>query len=245
MIELTLKAIKVFSFRFFWNTIILFRGSEDGIYLHLYPWEEEELERFLQAVKKDALALAKMGFENIMVYDDDTVETENMNSQFFRFSDIGKLKVEALQDLIKDFTGVVIDYYPLKYEGKEKLNGIIISAVDSMEARQMIWDAHKSFSTGTKLIIDPRMAAETALIYSMNPMDSKDIKAYEKTLYSDNDSMQERCTAKSIMFTVLLIAGQVSKIIKDFVCDKNYARITQWSIEEDQQFVSRTKKEVL
>jgi len=48
MDRMILQIITAFFLRFFWNTIILLKGSEDGIYLHLYPWQEQKLEQFLQ-----------------------------------------------------------------------------------------------------------------------------------------------------------------------------------------------------
>jgi tRNA A37 threonylcarbamoyladenosine dehydratase len=41
------------------------------------------------------LTLAKMGFNNITVFDDDEIDFVNINNQFYRISDIGKKKVDA------------------------------------------------------------------------------------------------------------------------------------------------------
>lgn len=189
------------------------------------------------------LTLAKMGFENITVYDDDVIEDENINSQFFRISDIGKKKAEALFDLVKDFTGVEISFNCSRYEGG-KLNGIVISAVDSMSARRMIWEEHKDFSVGTKLIIDPRMGAEMALCYAMCPTSDKDIDSYEKTLYSDEDAEHERCTAKATVYCALSLSAHVTKVVKDYLCnDKKYARVTEWSIKDNFQKCYPNKKD--
>lgn len=182
-----------------------------------------------------ALTLAKMGFKDLLVYDFDDIEIENMNCQFYRFDDIGKNKALALFDLIKSFTGVEIDARNERYESGQ-FKGIVISAVDSMATRKLIWDNHKETATATKLIIDPRMGAEYALAYAMNPMSEKDIASYEKTLYSDEEGVQERCTAKSTMYTALALASHVCKIVKDYLCnDKRYARVMEWNIAENAQ----------
>ena len=175
-----------------------------------------------------ALSLAKMGFEDITVYDFDKIEIENMNCQFYRRSDVGKLKVEALADLVESFTDVKINAINQLFEG-DPLNGIVISAVDSMSARQMIWDGQKQ-SAGVDILIDPRMGAETAMLYCMNPHDADDRFSYEKTLYSDDEAVQERCTAKSTTYTALLLSGLVAKAVKDIVTDSPYPRIVNWSI---------------
>jgi molybdopterin/thiamine biosynthesis adenylyltransferase len=180
------------------------------------------------------LALAKMGFSNITVIDFDKIDVVNMNCQFFRFKDIGKFKVDALRDLVKEFTNVEIVSRNERYESGT-FRGIIISCVDNMEVRKTIWNNHKEISVGTKLVIDPRMAIEDVLCYAMNPMDPKDIESYDKSLYSDENAVQERCTAKSVMFTVLSISGHVAKILKDKLTEMPYARTTMWSIKNNAQ----------
>lgn len=177
------------------------------------------------------LALSKMGFTDIHVWDFDTIEIENMNCQFYRHSDIGKLKVEALREIVKAFSNEDLTVYPERYEGEIPLPGVVITPLDSMSARKKIWDAHKAKSLATSMYIDPRMSAETCMCYAMNPMDPDDIAAYEKTLYSDARAMQERCTAKSTMYTAFLLSGHVAKVVKDFFCRQPYARNMQWCIK--------------
>ena len=173
-----------------------------------------------------ALSLAKMGFQRINVWDDDEVTIENMNCQFYPYKLIGEKKVDALYKLIKGFANIEIRTFDRRYTGGA---GIVIAAVDSMESRKIIWDAHKN-SAWTSYIIDPRMGGESSLMYVMNPNDEKDIKAYEKTLYSDENAVQERCTAKSTIYTANLLAGQVCKAVKDIAVGQPYVRVSQWDI---------------
>ena len=179
------------------------------------------------------LSLAKMGFNNITVFDFDAVSVENMNCQFYRFKDIGKQKVIALRELVEEFSNIKITAIDKAYEN-DFHKGITIAAVDSMKVRQMIWNNHKELAFSTKLLIDPRMGAENALIYAMDPMNQTDIKSYEKSLYKDEDAVQEECTAKATVYTAAMLAGQVCKIVKDFTTKSTpYARITQWSIAQN------------
>lgn len=179
------------------------------------------------------LSLAKMGFHNISVIDFDDIEIENMNAQFYRFDDVGNPKVIALKRLVKDFTDIEINISYSKYEN-DVYSGIVISAVDKMDVRKNIWENHKN-NFDTNLIIDPRMAAEEGLIFAMNPLSPKDHKAYELSLYTDDNAVQERCTAKSTMYTSLFLAGQICKIVKDYALSngKKYTRITQWNIKDN------------
>lgn len=181
-----------------------------------------------------ALTLAKMGFVDISVWDFDEVSIENMNSQFYRRQDIGKPKVEALYGLICDFTETEIDCRKERYQGGMPLPGIVISAVDSMQARRLIWDTHKNRAPHTKRVIDPRMGAEVALMYVMDPNSKVDQATYEKTLYTDQEGLQERCTAKAVMYTATMLSGLVAKAVKDILVKEPYTRTAQWSIKDCQ-----------
>lgn len=179
------------------------------------------------------LSLVKMGFCNIKVYDFDEVSIENMNCQWFRLKDIGKKKVLALQELIEDFTGVKIEVVPEKFN-TGSLAGIVIPAVDSMQARKNIWESAKQ-SFGVQWVIDPRMASEYALAYVMNPHDEKDRESYEKTLYSDAQAVAEPCTRKAIMYSATMISGHVAKCVKDIVTKSPYTRVVHWDIGANDQ----------
>lgn len=178
------------------------------------------------------LALAKMGFENLTVFDHDTIEIENMNSQFYPMRCIGESKVQALCKLVHDFTEVKVTGRPCKYE-RGHFPGIVIAAVDSMAVRRNLWENHKGKSFGTRAVIDPRMGAENALLYVMNPMDAKDQASYESSLYADGEAIQERCTAKATIYTANMLSGLVCKAVKDLVTRPDYLRTAQWNIAEN------------
>lgn len=178
-----------------------------------------------------ALLLAKSGFSNIYVWDDDKVSVENMSCQFFRFDDIGKFKCDAIRDLVKSFTRTTITTFNTRYEGGS-LDGITVAAVDSMAARRMIFESHKR-SWLTRAVIDPRMGAEEALVFTYNPHNKESSSNYEKTLYSDDAAVQERCTEKATTYTASMLAGQVTKIIKDIVTDRTPPHSIQWSIKHN------------
>lgn len=163
-----------------------------------------------------ALSLAKMGFSNITVYDDDIIDIENMNCQFFRFKDIGASKVDALRDLIFNFTNIKIKTIKDRWKG-EMINGILISAVDNMSTRKAIFEAHSNKVSRCELIIDPRMSAEVAMMMSYRPMKKSEFESYEKSLYSDDEAVQERCTAKSTIYCVLNLSSMICSALKTYL----------------------------
>ena len=153
--------------------------------------------------------LAKMGFSEIRVIDFDAVEIENMSSQLYRPCDIGKQKVAALKELIKAFCDTDIEVVDGRYESGT-FPGIVISALDSMAARKLLWDNHKEVSISTKLFVDGRMAAESSLCYAMNPLDPADCISYAKTLYTDEQAVQERCTSKATGYCALSLSAHIA-----------------------------------
>lgn len=187
-----------------------------------------------------AMALAKMGFQSISVWDDDIVSVENMNSQGYPKSTIDRKKVEALAELIEEWTGIDIEPIDARYgvdkemTGEGMFNGIVISAVDNMATRRLIWENHKGKAVGTQAIIDPRMGAEMGLLYTMHPLDPKDQEAYEKVLYDDLVALPDPCTAKATIYTALLMAGMVCKAVKDELTQHTvYPRVLNWNIRDN------------
>jgi hypothetical protein len=183
------------------------------------------------------LTLAKMGFDDITVYDDDEVDYVNINNQFYRISDIGKPKVEALASLVKDFTDV--DIKPCKMRTNKDMmlsNKIVISAVDSMASRKEIFDCFYG-----SVLIDPRMAIEYACIRTYFPVLGDSPKDYTGTLFNDSEAVQERCTAKATMYTASMIAGHVSKIVLDYLLDRDVMRSLDWDLEKNNysSFINR------
>lgn len=176
-----------------------------------------------------ALALAKMGFANLTIWDADKVDPENMCCSLYRPVDVGQMKVLALQNLIFQFTGITIKVEPRRYESGV-FPGIVVAAVDSMAVRKLIWDQHVAGAFNTRSIIDPRMGAETALLYVMNPFNEKDKTSYAKLLYTDENAVHEPCTRKATAYCALPLSGLVCAQIKALVTEAPYSRMTQWDI---------------
>jgi molybdopterin/thiamine biosynthesis adenylyltransferase len=176
-----------------------------------------------------ALSLAKMGFDDLTVIDFDTVDPENIGSQFYSTDSIGKKKVDALTEMVWNFTGKVIKPINQQLTEKDEIStDILICAVDNMGVRKFL--AERS---NFNWLIDPRMGAEYATMSAVKAMDTASYTNYLKTLFSDEEAVQERCTAKTTIYTVLLIAGQVVKAVKDIVMEQQPIESLDWSIKNN------------
>lgn len=172
------------------------------------------------------LMLAKMGIQNIHVWDFDTVEEHNLPNQAFRAeycdipmgnnevgvhkSDIGDKKAIAIYNLCCNMTGNMqqITYHDEKVDGTQRLSGIVFMLTDTMSSRKEIWEKAIKLKPQVKLLIETRMDLEGGFIYCINPINTPQIKEYEKTFYTDEQAAVSACgTSQSLIATALHISS--------------------------------------
>jgi molybdopterin-synthase adenylyltransferase len=162
------------------------------------------------------LTLAKMGFDNLIVYDFDTIEEHNLPNQFYRHKDVGRPKVEALCDIVEEFTGVTIQYFDGKWVASD-LNLyrpiVLISAVDNMMTRKEMWDGWTAMKDGC-WFVDGRMGADQAEVYVIPSGDLKAFRLYNTHLWLDADTAPLPCTSKATMYNVLTIASLIANNVR-------------------------------
>lgn len=170
-----------------------------------------------------ALALAKLGCVHLHLYDDDRVEEHNVPNQLFRTADVGRPKVEALAEILEAFTGTRAQAHLLRVEG-ERLQGIVVSGVDSMAARKTLWQKSVRHRAGIPLFLDGRLGAEVCRLYSIRPADPDDVRCYEASLYDDSQAVPLSCTAGAIIYTGFAMASLVADQVKKFATGEAVAR---------------------
>ena len=133
--------------------------------------------------------LARCGVTKMTLWDFDTVEPHNICNQMFRQQDVGKLKVEALKDILTDINPDIVDELELKPEGwKGKLmSGYIFLTVDNIELRKEIVEKHMD-SPYVKAVFDFRTLLESAQHYAA---DWSDLKMKQDLLKSMQFSHEE------------------------------------------------------
>jgi hypothetical protein len=169
-----------------------------------------------------ALNLAKLGFNHVEVYDFDIVEQANIPNQFYRIQDIGKPKVEALKEIIKEFADVEIITHNEKVTEETKLsqdmNNLFILTFDSLAMRKMFFNNIKGqYAT----VLDVRAGGEEFNIRVVNTMREEDVKLWEKSL--NIIPTQLPCGARSIIYTNLSVASEVCNIVKKISNQEKYA----------------------
>jgi hypothetical protein len=168
------------------------------------------------------LTLAKMGFRNLTVHDDDSVTESNISAQFYRLADLGQPKAAALADLVQSFEGIDIRAVPQRFDGG-RLSGIVVGAVDSMASRRVVWNAVR-FDPEVRLLICSRMGGMVSTVRAVRPCDPGDVRRYAATLHSDDEACQESCTGRSILFNVLSVASLIAENVRKEVLGRDLPR---------------------
>lgn len=162
-----------------------------------------------------AFALAKCGYPRLTVWDDDRIEAHNCPNQLYRLDQIGRLKVEALAEIIAAFTGTTIATRPRRIMATDSLRGVIIVTVDSMAARTYVWNMVRD-NVAVPLLIDARMARESGRVYTINPCHPDQAEFYAGTLYSDAEADEAPCTARAIIHNTWAINALIGSQLKQF-----------------------------
>lgn len=166
-----------------------------------------------------ALFLARIGF-NLFLKDFDTIEEHNVGGQMFRNSDIGNLKVVAIQDIINSMTNypnLVVSSSAVT-EDTEVRRRFCISAFDNMEARSILFEKWKHHVLGLTdkeqeeaIFIDGRLELETFQIFCVT-IHNWD-KYEEKYLFPDSEgAAAPACTLKQTSH----FAGMIGSLITSF-----------------------------
>jgi molybdopterin/thiamine biosynthesis adenylyltransferase len=178
-----------------------------------------------------SLALAKLGIPRMYLYDDDTVDDVNIPTQLLKISDIGKLKVSSVGQMLKEFSdevsGIAI---PSRVNADTALypSTITISSVDSINARKEIWEAVES--NQGRWYLDARMGAEVFQLYTVDTADSDWYTDHLSTLNED-DVLEAPCTAKATIYTAFIAAGHIAHQVKRIVMGQPLQRVLIHDIE--------------
>jgi molybdopterin/thiamine biosynthesis adenylyltransferase len=155
-----------------------------------------------------AFDLAKLGVENIHVWDDDKVEEHNVANQAYGLEYVGMLKVSALSAMIKADTDTEIHKHNERVDGSQLLGDVVFLVTDTMSSRKEIWEKGLRFKLKTQLLVETRMGADNGRVYALNPNKPGHIKAWEATLYDDAEAEVSACGASvSVGPTAEIIAG--------------------------------------
>lgn len=167
------------------------------------------------------LTLAKMGIQELHLWDDDVLESHNGPVELaYSETMIGETKLEAAKATVEYMIGLGNINLVLHHErvtADTALSGVVISGVDSMASRAEIWKCVSDNFLEIPLYIDARSAGEEVMIFGFSPANFEKVDEYrEDWLYPDEEATELNCGAKNIAYIANLIAGEVGRIITRF-----------------------------
>ena len=173
--------------------------------------------------------LARMKPASMFIYDNDTVEAVNMSGQLYGQSDLGRPKVSALAEMIRNYAGYSSVFaINERFTNESEASDIMICGFDNMEARKLFfdkWAAHVASKPAEErancLYIDGRLAAEEFQILCIKGDDDFNINRYaNEFLFSDAEADETVCSYKQTTFCANMIASYMVNLFVNFCANQ-------------------------
>lgn len=204
---------------------------------------------------------SRIGYK-IHCYDDDTIERSNLGGQLYKSTSIGKLKVDSIATLSNSFSPQS-SVTPMAVRYDEQISvpdSIIVSAVDNMVTRQLLYSKFKErvelfISAGytiadngivmvskdgniqpasmPTIMIDGRLLAEQFQIYAVTP---GNIERYKETLFDDDEIEDDLCSMRQTSHFAAGIAFNMIRVMNNYISNllnPDCGREVPFSINDD------------
>lgn len=176
-----------------------------------------------------AFLLARMHPRSMFLYDDDRVELVNMAGQLYRLEDVGKYKVDAIANTIREYSSYSSVFaIRERFTEENEAADIMICGFDNMIARRDFfnrWLAHVTEKGEEEkkrcLFIDGRLAAEELQVLCMRGDDSYNIERYNSDfLFSDDEADETLCSYKQTTYMANMIGSIMVNLFTNFVANQ-------------------------
>lgn len=173
--------------------------------------------------------LARMKPASMFIYDNDIVETVNMSGQLYGQSDLGRSKVSALAEMIRNYAGYdSVFAISERFTNESEASDIMICGFDNMAARKLFfnkWVNHVQSKPEEErkncLFIDGRLAAEEFQVLCIKGDDKYNINRYnDEFLFSDAEADETICSYKQTTFCANMIASYMVNLFVNFCANQ-------------------------
>ena len=162
--------------------------------------------------------LTRLGIPKLHIYDFDKVSDHNITNQMFRMKDIGKLKTEALSEILKDINPDIEIESHSGWDEFARIQGVVFIAVDSIEIRKQIVQTYK-FNPEIHFVTDCRMRLTDAQCYAADWENEKEVQAFYNSMDFTSEEAKES-TPVSACGTTLSVTPTVRTIVS--LCVSNF-----------------------
>lgn len=151
--------------------------------------------------------LARAGFK-VSLVDFDIIEPHNIGGQLFKASHVGRVKISAVSEIVREFSGSDINTFNERVTPETIPHHFMFGAFDNMEARKSLFESWKKIAADSPvmpILIDGRLEAEHLQIFCVTP--STMDKYESEQLFDDSSVPDLPCTLKQTSHTAAIIAG--------------------------------------
>lgn len=176
-----------------------------------------------------AFLLGRMKPRELIIYDNDRVETGNLSGQFFSSQDCGQYKATAVSSMLSRYA----EYYATaaisdRFTSLSQATDIMICGFDNMEARRMFYTSWKTRvnhlpeeSRKLCLFIDGRLAAEEFQVLCITGDDTFNMQKYERDwLFTDAEAEATVCSYKQTSYMANMIASIMVNLFTNFCANE-------------------------
>ena len=173
--------------------------------------------------------LARMKPASMFIYDDDIVEAVNMSGQLYGQSDLGRSKVYALAEMIRNYANYSSVFaINERFTDESEASDIMICGFDNMAARKLFfnkWVNHVQSKPEEErkncLFIDGRLAAEEFQVLCIKGDDEYNINRYNNEyLFFDAEADETICSYKQTTFCANMIASYMVNLFVNFCANQ-------------------------
>jgi len=174
------------------------------------------------------LQLARMNIAKLVLYDDDVVEPANMSGQLYGVEDVGKAKVDAMLNAVRNYTSMQ-NVYALneRFTEESEAGDVMICGFDNMKARKIFftsWCNHVQSKPEEErkncLFIDGRLDISMLQVLCIRGDDEYNIKRYtDEFIFSDRHAEATVCSLKQTTYLACMIGSIMVNLFTNWVAE--------------------------
>lgn len=184
-----------------------------------------------------AMLLARTGIGIIAITDNDTLEPWNIAGGIFDSSMMGKPKVDAVASIVKKATGVDIKPINKLFDARnfDTQYDFVIIGVDSLEARQEIWNFRGDVPR--KYWIDGRMGGHACETYAFDMEgDQRYYSMYETSMTGESTELE--CGTEATAYVLCGLSAQIGRVISAACREEPFPFRQYWEADRDFNFIT-------
>jgi len=169
--------------------------------------------------RQAAIQLTAIGVPQLQLIDFDTVEISNLATQGYLQKDLGRPKVDATTEFVREINhDLRVEALLDRFKRSTSVGNCVFCCVDSIVTRKHIWEA---IQDKVNFYTDGRMSAE--ILRVITACDEESRKYYPQTLFTAEQAHTGQCTAKTTIYCANIAAGmmisQFTKYLRQLTID--------------------------